>query len=477
MRLLFCLPTTALSGGVKVIFELGNRLADDGTQVDVFSFAGEPTWFGLRARLLETRELAAVDFDAYDFVVVSNAFFVPLVLPHVHRARLILLCQDYESFHHATGGLATYADFVSPSAAFDDIYRLDIPLVATSKPIAGLLKQHTGRSAYYLPVAIDQTIFRPMPQKMPGSRKRVLLVGNYLMPYKGMSDGLAAVRMLSHEMPIELVIATQERRSRAFFDELPFPVELHFCPPETAMPGIMASCDAYCCTSWYEGLGLPALECFSCGIPVVSTRTYGVMDYGVDEENLLLAQPNDPDDLCRQLRRVLQDPALADRLRHGGSTTVASAYDWAASVRRFKEILRDIEHSYAGAGAVSAAAMNELLARLEQTGAFTPIEVFRRYQDLAADLDVVVRELLAEGPSAKAMETVEKLRQEFRRYLEHDRTQYYSAFRAKYDFCGLLVSLRTSDRFTQHLSRVLEQSHDRAAHTPATLSEVRYPLV
>lgn len=477
MRLLFCLPTTALSGGVKVIFELGNRLSDEGHQVDVFSFAGAPTWFGLRARLLETRDLAGVDFDAYDFVVVSNAFFVPLVLPHVHRARVILLCQDYESFHHASGGLATYADFIAPSPAFDDIYRLDIPLVAISRPVAELLKQHTGRSAHYLPMAIDRTIFRPMPRKMPGSRKRVLLVGNYLMPYKGMSDGLAALRMLAKEMPLELVIATQERRSRAFFDDLPFPIELHFCPGEAAMPEIMASCDVYCCTSWYEGLGLPALECFCCGVPVVSTRTYGVMDYGVDEENLLLAQPNDPDDLCRQLRRVLQDPTLADRLRLGGANTVASAYEWATSVRRFKEILSDIEHSDASTKPASTAAMNELLARLEQTGALTPIEVFRHYQDLAADLDVVVRELLAEGPSAGALETVGKLRQEFRRYLEHDRTQYYSAFRAKYDFCGLLLSLRGSDRFTHHLSRVLEQSHGRAAHTPATLSEVRYPIV
>ena len=476
MRLLFCVPTTALSGGVKVIFELANRLVDDGTHVDVFSFAGAPTWFGLRAHLLETRDLTTVDFDAYDFVVVSNAFFVPLVLPRVRRARPILLCQDYESFHHARGQ-GTYADFTTPSAAFDDIYRLPVPLVAISRPVADLLKQHTGRSSYYLPMAIDQTVFRPLPRKAAGSRKRILLVGNYLMPYKGMSDGLTALRRLAAEMPIELVIATQERRSRAFFDDLPFPVELHFCPGEAAMPEIMASCDVYCCTSWYEGLGLPALECFCCGVPVVSTRTYGVMDYGVDEENLLLARPNDPDDLCRQLRRVLQDTRLADRLRDGGTRTVKSAYDWPTSVSRFKEILSQIEQSYAGAGPVSAAAMDALLARLEQAGALTPIEVFRRYQELAEDLDVVIRELLAEGPTVTALAAVQDLRENFRRYLEPEGTQYYGAFRAKYDFCGLLLSLRASDRFVDYLSLVLEQSHERAAHTPATLSEIRYPVV
>ena len=77
----------------------------------------------------------------------------------------------------------------------------------------------------------------------------------------------------------------------------------------------------------------------------------------------------------------------------------------------------------------------------------------------------------------QALETVGRLRDEFRRYLAHDRAQYYDAFRAKYDFCGLLLSLRGSDRFVEYLSRVLGQSHARAAHTPATLFEIRYPLV
>ena len=121
--------------------------------------------------------------------------------------------------------------------------------------------------------------------------------------------------------------------------------------------------------------------------------------------------------------------------------------------------------------------MEELLARLEQAGALTPIEVFRRYEGLAAELDVVIRGLLDEGPTVTAFESVQRLRDEFRVYLEHEGTQYYSAFRAKYDFCGLLLSLRASDRFVDYLSRVLEQSHERAAHTPATLSEIRYPVV
>jgi len=52
MRLLFCLPTTALSGGVKVVFEIANRLVDGGETADIFSFAGPPRWRTLRAPIL-----------------------------------------------------------------------------------------------------------------------------------------------------------------------------------------------------------------------------------------------------------------------------------------------------------------------------------------------------------------------------------------------------------------------------------------
>ena len=80
MRILFCLPTATLSGGVKIIFELANRLIDCGCIVDIFSYARSPQWFVLKANLIDAKEIEAVDVAKYDFVIVSNAFMVPLVL-------------------------------------------------------------------------------------------------------------------------------------------------------------------------------------------------------------------------------------------------------------------------------------------------------------------------------------------------------------------------------------------------------------
>jgi glycosyltransferase involved in cell wall biosynthesis len=460
-RLLFCLPTTALSGGVKVIFEISNRLIDAGHSVDLFSYAGPPKWTSPKARLIEARNIADIDTDQYDFILVSNAFFLPLVLPYVRRARVVFFSQDWESFHHARG--PTYADFVEESPTFVSLYQLPVPIIATSRAICTLVKERAGRDAYYMPVGLNKSVFTRQPRKPPTPRKRVLLVGNYLMPYKGMRDGLEALRTLSDELPIELVLVTQEYRERAVLETAGCPIELHFCPTEPEMPAIIASCDAYCCTSWYEGLGLPALEAFRCGVPVVSTRTFGVSDYGVDEHNLLLANPNSPSDLARQLRRLLTDSDLADRLRTAAFATVEHDYDWDVSHRAISAALSDIDRSYAGAGPIDRDAMLALSARLEAEGHFTPIETFRAFYRLSAEAVGAYRAMSeARTAPADAVATLQRVRDELRAFVANPSAEYYAAFKAEYDRCQLVLNLADDSRFPQYLDALLAHGQRRA---------------
>lgn len=472
MRLLFCLPTTTLSGGVKVILELANRLTDMGESVDIFSFAGTPKWFPLKAILIEAKEVEDIDMAKYDFVIVSNAFFVPLVLPHLQDSRCILLCQDYESFHHAQG--RTYAEFISDCPTFTKIYQVPVALVSISRAVQRLLLERIGRDSFYLPMGLNKVIFAPRPRKPPTEFKRVLMVGNYLMPYKGMRDGLEALRALSSDIPVQLVLVTQENRGRKLFNDLPFPVELHFCPTEEKMPEIIASCDVYCCTSWYEGLGLPALEAFCCGIPVISTRTYGVADYGVDDVNMLMAQPNDPHDLYEKLRRLLLDETLAERLRQAAFRTVEKDYDWETSAEIFKGILSEIKRTDMGTG-VQPDTMRQFLEDLEWEGNLTPINVFRRFQQLAAELNALSHRMVDEGrPTLESLNELQRLRDELRSSLSNEKAEYYDAFKSKYDLCQLILSLQDNARFAEFLKLILVPGKELELRTAAAFSEIRY---
>jgi glycosyltransferase involved in cell wall biosynthesis len=473
VRLLFCLPTTALSGGVKVIFELTNRLINSDEFVDVFSFANSPKWFPLLAKLIEAKDIEAIDLAKYDFVLVSNAFMVPLVLSNSAKCRCVFFCQDYESFHHAKG--KAFRDYISDCETFTQIYKLPVPIISISRAVQSLIRERVGRDSFYLPVGINRAVFRPKPRKSPTAIKRVLMVGNYLMPYKGMRDGFDALRKLCAEVPLQLVIVTQESRGRAIFDDLPYPIELHFCPPEDKMPDIIASCDLYCCTSWYEGLGLPALEAFCCGVPVVSTSTYGVSDYGIDGVNLLLARPNDSQDIYEKLRRTLLDESLAERLREAAFKTVTGDYDWKTSVQRFKRILREIHETYQVADDVDPRMMRELLERLEHEGNLTPTSIFRRFQELSEELEELNTEILSRSqPTLESLTELQRLRSEFRSYLDNENTEYYDAFKSKYDFCQLLLSLKADPHFIEYLQKILTRRNERGPRTASSFSEVRY---
>ena len=477
MRCLFVLPTTALMGGVKVVLDLADRLNDAGDTAHVFSFAGAPRWRERRSALLPARDLAAVCFADYDFVFACNAFLLPILLPLVagSGARLAFFCQDYETFHH--GSEPTFASYMRDRHTFSRLYRLPVPIIATSRAIQRLIRERLGKDTLHVPVAIDHAVFVPQPLAPRGHRRRVLFVGNYLMPYKGIRNGIDALRRVAREWPVTLVLVTQEVRGRELFAALPFPVEIHLRPTEPHLPALYAGCDLYCCASWYEGFGLPALEAFACGTPVVSTRTLGVSDYGMDGENLLLAQPNDPADLAAQIGRVLRDPALAEQLRQGGFRTVHGRYDWSATVAQFRRAVAEIDQTYIGPGPVDADALRALLADLEAEGSFTPIDAFRTFEQLAGHLRDVCNAIVAGGATAAApLDALRELRDGFRRHLGNPRTEYYPAFKAKFDLCQLLLGLADSAAFADYVSLVTRRGATGGLQPSPALSEIRYPL-
>lgn len=456
---------------MKTFLSLTDMLVDDGHDVDLFSYANSPDWCSPKANLIPEKDLSAVDMSRYDFVVVSNAVFIPMVLPLLTSARCVFLAQDYESFHHAVE--PTYESFLAESESFKSLYSLPVPIIATAKPIARLIEERIGKRAYVIPLAINKERFKPK-QREPSARKRILLVGNYLMPYKGMRDGLDAIEMLQREMEIELVLVTQEERGRRLFDKYTFPKEIHFCPAESEIPDIIASCDAYCCTSWYEGLGLPALEAFCCGVPVVSTRTIGVDDYGEDGVNLLLANPNDPNDLRDKLIRLLTDEGLASRLVEGGFSTINGRYDWEETHDGFMTAIADIDSNYAGAGPVDQIEMRRRLEDLEREGSLTPIETYRDFQRLAAQLTSISEKIGSAPATPDQISALAVIRDTLAPYTMNQRAQYYSAFKAKYDLCLLMLELAGTPEEI-HIPRLLNpQPGASAATNAAPLTEFRY---
>lgn len=88
-----------------------------------------------------------------------------------------------------------------------------------------------------------------------------------------------------------------------------------------------------CCTavvSLYEGFGMPALEALACGAPLVVSSHGSLPEVAGDAA--LVVDPLDIISVARVLERVVEDTALAARLREAGPRRAAS-FTWQAAGR------------------------------------------------------------------------------------------------------------------------------------------------
>jgi glycosyltransferase involved in cell wall biosynthesis len=161
-------------------------------------------------------------------------------------------------------------------------------------------------------------------------RLRVGFVGT-LVWHKGAHVLLEAARRLAG-LPIEFAIAGDPQVSPSYFAELEsaatgLPVRFLgvFGTAQTAE--IYAQFDVLVVPSlWLENSPLVIHEAFQAGVPVVGARIGGIADLVRDGENGLLYEHESADELARCLRRLLDEPALRQRL-HAGAPHVRTIAD------------------------------------------------------------------------------------------------------------------------------------------------------
>lgn len=101
---------------------------------------------------------------------------------------------------------------------------------------------------------------------------------------------------------------------------------------------IYRSADVFCLPSLAEGLPVVFMEAMALEVPVVASRIMGVPELVEDGRTGLLVTPSRVDQLVDALARLLEDPALRERVITEGRRKVLSEFDVNGSAAKLREI-------------------------------------------------------------------------------------------------------------------------------------------
>ena len=97
--------------------------------------------------------------------------------------------------------------------------------------------------------------------------------------------------------------------------------------------------DCFVFPSLYEGFGFPPLEAMACGLPVVASDRGSLPEILGDAA--LLVDPENPLAIAKAAQRVLEDPALRERLRARGLER-SKPFSWERCAEETLEVYRQV---------------------------------------------------------------------------------------------------------------------------------------
>lgn len=327
MRIIFVLPATTVSGGIRTVFEQSAELIRRGHDVEIWSLQGPPKWIESAARVRRFRDYRALG-DALaceDAVKIATWWETAEVvwLASVERGLPVHYVQEFETWF--------YPADERMRAAVAACYRSEFMNITIADFQRDELRE-IGVHAVTVPSAYDERKFFVAP----GLERRddtVLAVGRSFFQ-KNFAMTRSAWELLHAPRPRLVLFGFEPELADAPG------IEYVDRPDDALVNQLYNEATCFVQTSRHEGFGLPVLEAMAAGCPVITTDSHGNRDFCRDGDNCVIVPQDDAPALASAIDRLFRDPALRDRLAVAGRAT-ASEHTWPNVVRRLETMFRE----------------------------------------------------------------------------------------------------------------------------------------
>lgn len=327
MKILYYLPGLGPCGGVRIVVEHCNRLAERGHDVAIITMSrGWPEWIGIKVPILNPNQRTRCD------VVVATGYQTVKAALWVPADRRVLFNQMMEHHFFPEGSRGWNAAIESFRLAKDEEFKV----ITIANWLNQEMLKRFGLRSTILPNGVNMDDFYPDP----GRRKWAILVEgdgrNAAKDTEGISWKVALNLRLKHGLKLWGYSAEAGPHMRGFD-------RFEVRPSTATMRMLYSKAQFLLKASKYEGRACAPVEAMACGTASVRAIIEGDDDL-VNNVNCLRTG-YDYDELYQAAGTVMQRPFLLDNLHSGAFDYAQKHLRWDSIITRLEQILtgEDIE--------------------------------------------------------------------------------------------------------------------------------------
>ena len=98
----------------------------------------------------------------------------------------------------------------------------------------------------------------------------------------------------------------------------------------------------FCLPSYAEGFPMSVLDAWSYGLPVITTPVGGIPDVAQDGVNMLLFNPGDIDMLAKQMKRMIEDNSLRNKISKQSTLLASTTFNIDTINKEIGEIYKEL---------------------------------------------------------------------------------------------------------------------------------------
>ena len=340
MKITFLMPHLNIAGGVRINLNYAHFLAQRGHDVTVVVVSPKAwrrnlvNWLGIKTRwykgflpkVLRVKTMEGANIPDADIVVagfwVGGIFFKDY--PKNKGIQYQFVMHDERLYHGNRKEVSA-------------VYNYPSKKLAISSWLKEILKKDFNQDSELFLTPVDFELFNKKDIQKKDNEIRVLML-DHTYEWKGIKEGFEAFNSAKEKVPSLKLIGYGVRNKNS--EHLKYD-EYHYSIPQKKLAELYSSCDIFLCPSWYEGLGMPAMEAMACGSCVVTFDTGGSRDYAFEGKTAFVAKHRDVKDLTEKLVLAAENKELREKIADEGYRFIHKDIEnWEQSTDRLERLFK-----------------------------------------------------------------------------------------------------------------------------------------